>query len=82
MQKSEKKSENYISSKRVAVYLDLTHETVNRWLREGILNGTKVGKHWRIRESELMKFLATVNESQISDCEASENKKQELEMEG
>jgi excisionase family DNA binding protein len=67
MVKNYKKVENFLSSQRVAETLEISHETVNRWLREGILKGTKVGKQWRVRESELLRFLSIQPEAHKHD---------------
>jgi excisionase family DNA binding protein len=37
--------------------LSVSTRTVKDWLRRGDLNGVKAGNLWRIRESDLEKFL-------------------------
>ena len=32
-------------------------ETIRQWLRSGKLGGVKVGRLWRVRESDLQEFL-------------------------
>ncbi len=39
---------------------DLLHVstlTLKKWLRSGSLNGIKVGRQWRVRESDLKAFI-------------------------
>ena len=48
-----------LSVEDVAARLDVTEETVRRWLRSGDLRGIRLSRKagWRIRESELQAFL-------------------------
>jgi excisionase family DNA binding protein len=41
----------------VAERLSVSTKTIKDWLRTGKLKGVKVGRLWRVRESELEKFL-------------------------
>lgn len=43
----------------VAKMLSVTRQTVQTWLKGGMLNGVKIGmgKYWRISESELKRFI-------------------------
>ena len=41
----------------VAEILRVSAETVRRFLRTGKLTGVKFGRGWRVRESELAKFV-------------------------
>lgn len=41
-----------------AKYLRVNPQTVYRLLNEGTLHGAKVGRTWRVRRSELDRFLA------------------------
>ena len=43
----------YLTTKEVAQFLNLTSETVKRWLREGTIQGVKFGRQWRIPSTEL-----------------------------
>ncbi len=43
----------------IAELLGVTKYTVSKWLREGNLGGVKVGRLWRIRESDLDEFIGT-----------------------
>jgi excisionase family DNA binding protein len=43
--------------KEVAEKLTVSIKTVKDWLRSGKLKGVKVGRLWRVRESDLENFL-------------------------
>ena len=49
--------EQYLTVDDVAVMLKATPYTVRRWLREGTLPGTHVGKEWRVSETALARHL-------------------------
>jgi excisionase family DNA binding protein len=53
----ESELEQYFSSAYVGRLMGLTHETINKWLREGTIKGQKIGKHWRIPESEIRRMI-------------------------
>jgi excisionase family DNA binding protein len=44
--------------KVVAKYLNCSHSTVNRLIKEGELPGFRLGGDWRVRRSELDKWFA------------------------
>lgn len=46
----------------VAEYLNVTTETVRRWIRSGRLRSIKVGRQHRIRQADLVHFLRTETE--------------------
>jgi excisionase family DNA binding protein len=50
-------AEKLLSPERAAQMLDVNPETVRNWLREGKLQGVKVGRLWRVREEDLQTFL-------------------------
>ena len=51
-------TEKLLSPEEVAEQLGLTPNTVRTWLRDGSINGIKLGKKiWRIKEKELQEFL-------------------------
>jgi excisionase family DNA binding protein len=51
---------------QVAEYLQLHRETVMDHLRSGKLRGRKVGKVWRVTESDLQAFIdAHINQSDM-----------------
>jgi len=41
----------------VAEHLHLSARTIFEWLRSGKLKGIKVGRQWRVRETDLEAFL-------------------------
>ncbi len=52
-------SEKYLTPEAAAELLDVAPTTIRKWLRKGVLKGTKVGggKLWRISESEIDIFV-------------------------
>jgi excisionase family DNA binding protein len=46
-----------LTPEQVAERLHISHLTVGNWLRSGKLKGVKVGRLWRVRESDLEIFL-------------------------
>lgn len=47
-----------LSPEEVAERLAVTPNTVRGWLRDGTLNGVKIGKKvWRINETELKRYI-------------------------
>ena len=50
-------SEGIFTVREVADRLRVTEQVVYKWLQTGKLKGIKVGRHWRVRESDLERFL-------------------------
>ncbi len=50
--------ENLLSPEEAAEKLGLHKETLRKWLREKRIGGVKVGRNWRLRESDLREFVA------------------------
>lgn len=50
-------TEELLSMDQAADYLSTSRATLYRWLREGRLQGMKVGRQWRFESSELERFL-------------------------
>jgi acetyl-CoA synthetase len=48
--------ENHFTVEEAARSLKLTVDTVRRWLRDGTIHGRKLGRVWRIPESELQRL--------------------------
>jgi acetyl-CoA synthetase len=48
--------ENHLTVEETARSLKLTVDTVRRWLRDGTIHGRKLGRVWRIPESELQRL--------------------------
>ncbi|PKM47876.1 MAG: DNA-binding protein [Firmicutes bacterium HGW-Firmicutes-8] len=53
--------EQLFNIEEVAEILGVKAETVRTWLRSGKIKGTKLGKLWRVKESELQKFIKKCN---------------------
>ena len=49
--------ERLLTPEEVAKKLAVSVKSVRNWLRQGKLKGIKVGRLWRIRESDLEEFL-------------------------
>lgn len=47
---------NWLTPNEVAKQLQVCYETIRRWLESGKLKGYKMGKQWRIKESDLGSF--------------------------
>lgn len=48
----------YMTPEQVAVRMQVTRETVYRWLRRGRLNGSRISRNmWRVTEDQLVEFL-------------------------
>ncbi len=51
--------ERWFTVEQIAETLQVSEQSVRRWLREGVLRGTAFGGKagWRVRESDLNAFL-------------------------
>jgi excisionase family DNA binding protein len=49
--------EQLLSPEEVAERLAISPKTVRDYLREGCIKAMKVGKLWRVRESDLQQYL-------------------------
>lgn len=47
-----------LTVKQAASQLMVCEETIARWLRNGKLKGYKIGRLWRIKESDLERLVA------------------------
>ena len=50
-------TEKYHTIEQVAEMLQVVYLTVYRWIQDGKLKAVKAGKQYRIRQSDLDKFL-------------------------
>jgi len=50
--------EKLLTTQEVADYLGLTRRTIYTFIQEGTLRAVKVGREWRIKESELEAFIS------------------------
>lgn len=48
----------FMSPKSTALEIEVDRETVYRWIREGKLRATRVGRQWRIRRADLEAFMS------------------------
>ena len=49
--------ETLYTTKEVSRILKVHQITVNVWLIKGVLKGIKLGNRWRVKESELRRFM-------------------------
>ncbi len=49
--------ENLLSIEETAAQLKTHPETIRRYIRENKLAGVKLGRSWRVRESDLSAFI-------------------------
>ena len=49
--------EKLLTTQEVADYLGLTRRTIYTYIQSGSLRAVKVGREWRIKESELEAFI-------------------------
>ena len=54
--------EKYYSVEDVAEILGFKEKTVREWLRTGKLKGKKIGRLWRVKESDLEEFINNTEE--------------------
>ena len=52
-----KAQDQLLTPEEAAARLKISRLTLGDWLRSGKLNGVKVGRLWRVRESDLEAFL-------------------------
>ena len=59
-------NERTLTVEEVAERLQVHPETVRRWLRDGKLQGTRLGRRagWRITEAEYQRFLVDEGQQQ------------------
>ncbi len=60
--------EKLLTTQEVADYLGLTQRTIYTYIQSGSLRAVKVGREWRIKESELEAFINRGND-EIKDKE-------------
>ena len=51
-------AENLLSVQETAKRFDISVITIRRWIKEGKLQAVKLGRQWRIRDSEIRKIIA------------------------
>jgi len=50
-------NEALLTTKEVAEYLGMNLITISRWCKNGYIPSAKIGKHWRIKRSDLDKWF-------------------------
>lgn len=53
--------EKYLTSEQVADLLQVHPFTILKYLKTGVLEGVKIGRMYRIKESDVEKFLGNVS---------------------
>jgi len=53
--------ERYLNTKEVAEMLSVGQEYLRQLLREGKIKGVKVGRRWKIKESDVKKLVEGVD---------------------
>jgi len=61
---NEMNSENWLTVKEITTRLKLHPNTVARYIQEGKLRGVKVGKNYRVRESDLAAFVGEYSDEE------------------
>lgn len=51
------KEDGSMDVKEVCIRLGRSESTIKRWLRSGYLKGTKLGRDWHVKESEIQRHL-------------------------
>jgi len=59
--------EKYLTSEQVAEMLQVHQFTILKYLKKGILPGIKIGRMYRIKESEVEEFLGRISTSKKKD---------------
>ncbi|MGD0969930.1 MAG: helix-turn-helix domain-containing protein [Desulfobaccales bacterium] len=59
-------TEKLLTPEDAAKILVVEAETVRSWLRDGKLKGVKMGRLWRVKESDLGEFLKSLAQGPIS----------------
>lgn len=59
-------TEKLLTPEGAAKVLAVEAETIRHWLRTGKLKGVKMGRLWRVRESDLGEFLKSLAQGPIS----------------
>jgi excisionase family DNA binding protein len=52
-----KVEERLFSPEEVAERLGMSRYTIGEWLRSGRLKGRRIGRFWRVKESDLQAFI-------------------------
>lgn len=55
----------FLTAQEVADRLRVSIQTIIRELKSGELKGSKVGNQWRIRKSDILKYLSSDGEGKV-----------------
>ena len=50
--------DTYLTVEEIAESLKMPIETIRVWLRNGKLKGIRIGKYWRVKETDFKDFIA------------------------
>lgn len=67
--------EHLYTTEEAAAKLKIHHETMRDYLREHKIAGVKIGRCWRVRESDLIAFISANATPAITNVESSINDK-------
>jgi excisionase family DNA binding protein len=71
--------ERYLTSEQVAVALQVHPFTVLKYLRNGTLAGVKIGRMYRVKESDVEKFLQEIRIAKPKESREPKKIKHEIE---
>jgi len=73
--------EKYLTSEQVADLLQVHPFTVLKYLKTGVLEGVKIGRMYRIKESDVEKFLGNITIKTVKPVKKEEKPSQQVETE-
>ena len=59
--------EKIFTVEKVAELLEMKPTTIRKWLRQGLIQGTKFGKEWRILERDFVAFIEEQRQKTIEE---------------
>ncbi|ABR47220.1 DNA binding domain, excisionase family [Alkaliphilus metalliredigens QYMF] len=57
MDKEYQREDEIMTISEVAKYLKISEVTTYKFVQEGKIQGFKVGRHWRVKRSDLVEFI-------------------------
>ncbi|ABR47905.1 DNA binding domain, excisionase family [Alkaliphilus metalliredigens QYMF] len=57
MDREYKREEEIMTISEVAKYLKISEVTTYKFVQEGKIQGFKIGRHWRVKRSDLAEFI-------------------------
>lgn len=58
-----------LTTEQVAELLQVHYETARRYIKRGLVPGRKIGRGWRVVESDLKRFIAEGHALQLPKAE-------------